>query len=174
MVNPDLLTAIKFLKEIGLIVTLSPGANGFTEYIRIVSGALEVDPFCPPSALLHEAGHLAIIPNRFRGYMNDNLFDGFKKMFSELDDMGIDPDSHLSRACIQSSDTEATAWAWAAGIKLGIPPETIIADNEYAGSGQEIRSMLSINQYLGINGLSHAGMCCRKDYPKMKYWIQSD
>lgn len=156
------------------------GANGFIPGCRIVSGALHVDAQCAPSAVLHEAGHLAIVPTRFRSLMSDNLAVGMARMFAELDTMDLDPDHALSRAAIQCSDPEATAWAWAAGVAIGLPPAEIIQNAEYDGSGAEIRAMLQAGQYVGINGLAHAGMCKRGYavpvdlcYPKMQQWLQA-
>ncbi len=63
------------------------------------------------------------------------------------------PDSPLSRAIIQCSDPEATAWAWAAGIHLGLPPKIIIQHDEYDGAGRDIRQGLSINCYPGFTDL---------------------
>lgn len=171
---------ITHLLAIGLEVHEVSGASGFVPGCRIVSGTLHVDPSCAPSALLHEAGHCAIVPARFRRFMSDNLSIGMKRMFDELEVMNLDPDHPLERAAIQCSDPEATAWAWAAGLAIGLAPENIILDEEYNGSGMEIRSMLEANQYIGINGLAHAGMCKRGiwvaeniRYPKMEHWLQA-
>ena len=171
---------LNHLREIGLEVCITPGATGFVPGVRIEHGTLRVDPACAPSSLLHEAGHLAIVPARFRGRMSDNLAAGMKSMFDELSRMGLDPDHPLERAARQCSDPEATAWAWAAGVAIGLPPEEIIRDAEYDGAGAEIRAMLQASQYYGINGLSHAGMCKRgfmvaqeQRYPKMQHWLQA-
>lgn len=170
---------IDFLRSIGLEVQIMPGATGFVPGCRIVAGALHVDASCEASAILHEAGHLAAVPGRFRSYMSDDLSAGMKRMFEELALMNLGPDDPLERAAIQCSDPEATAWAFAAGLAIGLAPEDIVQDAEYDGSGAEIRSMLLANQYVGINGLAHAGMCKRgiwvaKElrYPHMEHWLQ--
>lgn len=171
---------IEHLRAVGLVVEIIPGATGFISGVRIVSGSLHVDPMCPPSGLLHEAGHLAIVPARFRAFMDDNLEVGIKRMFMEIDAMGLEPDHPLQRAAMQCSDPEATAWAWAAGLAAGLAPEAIILDSEYCGAGAEIRAMLMAGQYMGINGLAHAGMCKRGPrvdasdrYPVMQHWLQT-
>jgi hypothetical protein len=170
---------IDHLRAIGLAVHVEAGANGFAPGVRIVDGTLHVDPSCLPSTLLHEAGHLATVPARFRVLMNDNLAVGIKRMFEELAIMDLHPDHPLQRAAIQCSDPEATAWAWAAGLACGLAPHEIIRDPEYGGAGAEIRSMLSCRQYAGINGLAHAGMCKQghsvqisERYPAMTAWLQ--
>lgn len=77
---------------------------------------------------------------------------------------------------MQCSDPEATAWAWAAGVHLGLPPEAVIMDHEYDGEGEGIRLALQLKCYLGINGLTHAGICSnpRVDggYPVLRSWLQ--
>ncbi|MDK6079752.1 hypothetical protein [Massilia varians] len=168
------------LAAIGIEVHIVPGATGFIPGCRIEAGALLVDPECAPSAVLHDAGHVALVPSRFRSYMSDNLGAGMKRMFDDLHEMDLPPDHPLQRAAIQCSDPEATAWAWAAGMAVGLAPEEIILDAEYGGTGAEIRSMLQANQYVGINGLAHAGMCKRGHwvapearYPNMHCWLQA-
>jgi uncharacterized protein len=95
------------------------------------------------------------------------------------------PDSALARACIQCSDPEATAWAWAAGVHLGLDPKEIVQDDEYGNGGSDIRLMLSMNKYMGINGLAFAGFCVTRPgpleqmsglpaYPKLAMWLQKD
>ena len=171
---------IEHLRRIGLAVHVDSGVNGFVPGVRIVDGALSVDPTCLSSSLLHEAGHLAIVPGRFRSLMNDNLAVGMRRMFDELESMNLHPDHPLRRAAIQCSDPEATAWAWAAGLACGLAPNEIVMDHEYDGAGAEIRAMLACGQYAGINGLAHAGMCKRgmsvcaeERYPVMTTWLQA-
>lgn len=172
--------AVQFLRNIGLIVEVENGASGFIEHVAIVSGELRVDPHAPASGLLHEAGHLAIVPARFRNYLSGNLDEGMEAIFSELDQMRLEPDSPLERAMLQVSDPEATAWAWAAGKAIGIPEDMIIQNSEYSGSGCFIRRALSSNSYIGINGISHAGFCVPRRnpyrelpvYPSLAFWLQ--
>jgi hypothetical protein len=172
--------ALKFLQSIGIPAHLVPGSQGFIDHIRIKQGSLEVDPTCPVSNLLHEAGHLAVVPQRFRTLMDGNLDDSFAVMFEQLHSLDLPPDDALVTACLQSSECEATAWAWAAGEHLGIPPKVRILDEEYAGDGETVRLQLMARAYFGINGLAHAGFCVTRArpgvtlpaYPKLAYWLQ--
>lgn len=170
-----------FLQHIGLDVRIEEGARGFIDGVRIDKGRLFVDPKCPVSGLLHEAGHLAIVPAQFRPHLSGDLREAFLRMFEELDRQGLDPDHPLSRAVVQASDPEATAWAWAAGEHLGIPPQRRILDAEYEGTGNIVRFQLQRCAYLGIHGLSHAGFCATRAllakpekpaYPKLAFWTQ--
>ncbi|WP_298150869.1 hypothetical protein [Flavobacterium sp.] len=177
---PDLINVLNFLRTIGLDVAIKEGAEGFIEGVRIENGCLLVDPACSASSLLHEAGHISCIPGRFRHYMSDDLATGMQRMLNDLQLMCLEPDDPLERAVIQCGDPEATAWAWAAGVAIGLNPDQIIQDHEYGGEGASIRMMLQANQYLGINGLAQAGMCKRGNrikpdlrYPNLTTWLQS-
>lgn len=176
-VSPDLARAIQFVRRIGIPVHVLPAVTtGFLPHVAIVSGELNVGHACQASDLLHEAGHLALIPGRFRRDMNGDLSDGFTAMFKALDSLALPPDEPLNRAALQCSDPEATAWAWAAGTALGLPPETIITDDAYDGEGASIRQMLSMRLYLGIHGLIHAGLCLSPrnpgGFPALTRWLQ--
>lgn len=168
-----------FFNEIGLPASVRVGASGFTKHIEIVEGAIEADPSAPASSLLHEAGHLAIVPGQFRQLLSGDLGEGMKKIFAVMDEMDLDPDDPLSRAMLQAGDTEATAWAWAAGTYLALPEEVIVADEDYDGEGASIRLMLRMNSYFGINGLSNAGFCKTNPrlstplpvYPELVRWM---
>lgn len=168
-----------FLRQIGLEVVDTPGASGFVPGVRVIGGVLHVDDSCRPSALLHEAGHVSIMPGQFRRFLDDDLRGGIKRMFAVIRKLGLDPDAPLGRAAGQCSDPEATAWAWAAGLAVGLAPESIIMDDEYQNDGAGIRQMLMARQYCGINGLRHAGLCKHGfmvspevRYPNMTVWVQ--
>lgn len=101
-------------------------------------------------------------------------------MLRAVDEMNLHPDAPLYRTVIQCSDPEATAWAWSAGIALGVAHEAIIQDDEYDGEGAGIRLALQLHAYIGIHGLAHAGFCAvragreRPAWPELAYWTQED
>lgn len=178
--KPYIQQTMDFLNGIGLPISVVPDATGFLDHIRVVDGCLEIDPACPVSNVLHEAGHLAVVPSPFRHLMTGDLDEGTERMFAEIKKLSLEPDDPLSRAAMQAGESEATAWAWAVGEYLEIPPEVIILDSEYEGDGADMRVMLMMRQYLGINGLMHAGFCLTRAnprrnlpvYPKLAYWLQ--
>ncbi|WP_234427201.1 hypothetical protein [Pseudomonas veronii] len=177
---PHAEAAMQFLCSIGLSVHVEEGACGFIENVAIVDGGLQVDPLAPASGLLHEAGHLAVMPSRFRHFLSGNLAEGMRRAFTALDQMDLVPDDPLMRAMLQTSDPEVTAWAWAAGKAIGLPDQKIIQDDDYQGEGGGIRIALAANSYIGINGLSHAGFCVARRnpyrplpvYPELAHWLQ--
>jgi hypothetical protein len=170
--------AIGFLNAIGITAFYETGATGFSEGCRIDHGTLAVDPGCRISTMLHEAGHLAITPSCFRSWMHGNLYEGQRRMLDAVSDAGLHPDDPLYRAGIQCSDPEATAWAWAAGIALGLTGAEIIRDDEYGGEGESIRLALRMRAYVGVHGLAHAGLCRIRDrdglagWPHLLCWTQ--
>lgn len=172
---------LHFLSEIGLPWEWAPGAAGFIPNVDIRDGVLLIDPGAKASAVLHEAGHLAILPGEFRERAGSNVDGVVRIMFQEL--AGEDPDSPRVRAALQCSDPEATAWAWAAGLACGLAPERIIEDEEYDGSGAGLRQHLACAGWIGIHGLSHAGFCVTRPgrleqirglpaYPRLGMWLQ--
>lgn len=177
---PHAESAMQFLCSIGLSVQVEAGACGFIEHVAVVEGGLRADPQAPASGLLHEAGHLAVMPTRFRHFLSGNLGEGMRRAFAALDQLDLAPDDPLLRAMLQTSDPEVTAWAWAAGKAIGLPDQMIIEDDDYQGEGEGIRIALAANSYLGINGLSHAGFCVVRQnpyrplpvYPELAHWLQ--
>jgi hypothetical protein len=173
----------EFLKRIGLRVHEVAGASGFTEGVDIRDGELLVDPnVACASNILHEAGHLAIVPPEFRGFFQSNVEGGQRRMLAALMEQNIEPDSPLYRAALNCSDPEATAWAWAAGKHLGLDEEDIIQNHEYGGDGDSIRLQLALNAYAGIHGLARAGFCSTSErlspmtglpaFPNLAMWVQ--
>lgn len=181
--SPELDRTVAFLKEIGLPVTVDATLRGeaFFERVQIEAGSLRVHPEALVSDVLHEAGHLAVVPARWRHLIDGNVDEGIQRMFEEADRLDLPPDGPESRALLQAGEAEATAWAWAAGKHLGFPDDTIIRDSDYSNEGPWIRRGLALDEYLGINGLCYAGFCGRgllgrrkklPIYPNLAFWLQ--
>ncbi len=166
---------IEFVRSVGLDVRVAKGPiRGFIRHVRIEQGVLLIDDKCAASALLHEAGHLAIIPGDFRHLASSNVSKAIRVGFEAANAAGLDaiPDEPMICAMMQTSDPEATAWAFAAGRAIGVPDDQIILDREYGGDGRMQRVMLAGGHHLGIHGLQHAGMCRVRQYPEMIRWLQ--
>jgi hypothetical protein len=175
---------LTFLAGIGIPCELaSAGAHvkGFLEGVQIRSGGLLISLGARVSNVLHEAGHLAILPSRFRPLAQDDVDAIVTSMMNQVD--VSHPDAPEVRAAMRAGDPEATAWAWAAGIHLGLAPELIIGDEEYDGTGASIRLALRMRAYAGIQGLQHAGFCAARPgpyqralglpaYPQLARWVQ--
>ena len=88
----------------------------------IERGTLVIDPATVRiSTLLHEAGHLSTVPSCYRDWMDGNLYASLRRIGDDAAAACIeDPDSPFGRAMVQISDPEATAWAWVAGVHIGL------------------------------------------------------
>lgn len=174
--------AIGFLSGIGLELVQVGSIEGesFLEDVRVVAGALHYVAGAKACNLLHEAGHIAVVPARFRHLMNDDVELGTKEMFKQMELEGVPPGSREWEIVLQASEVEATAWSWAAGKAAGIPDEMIIEDWCFNGEGPVTRSMLRARRHYGINGLAHAGFCRTSEsdrrpglvYPHLNFWLQ--
>jgi len=154
-------TIVAFLRAIGLRVragaiaqiTALPG-------IDIDNGALVVDESCliHPGDLLHEAGHLAVVPPARRA--------GFHH------DVGNDPGEEMS----------AIAWSWAAALHLQIDPALVFHNDGYRGGSSAILTAFRDKYYFGVPMLDVAGMTIEPGrarrqglsgaiFPAMRSWL---
>lgn len=174
---------IGFLNSIGLQTAALEGAGGFVPGILIKKGIINFDIEVASIAdLLHEAGHIAITPPEYRHLMSKALFKGMRLMVESIEGDSVEIDSPLFKAIMQCTDTEATAWAYAAGMQLQIPPNKIIDSQAYDGTGAYVLQALQLGCYPGINGLHHSGMSIKgsifakmlnkEPYPEMLRWTQ--
>jgi hypothetical protein len=149
---------IAFIRHIGInvffeqieVATFLPG-------IRIRSGSLVVDDekLLYPGDLLHEAGHLAVMPVRIRREMND--------------DLGMADIHH-------AGELMAIAWSYAACVHLELDPHVVFHEAGYKGGGAGIVENFSEGRYFGVPMLAWqemttepvAGTPC---FPEMKSWI---
>lgn len=179
--SAHLQAALRLLDQAGLSWRHEATASGFLGAgVDIQEGVLLISPEASVGNVLHEAGHLAILPQPVRQFVNTDLDKAVGLLMATID--WSNPDSPLCRAAIQCGDTEATAWAWAAGLAAGIPGPAVIRNEDYDGTGFEIREMLRTGAYMGIHGLQHAGLCAASDrwashtrlpvYPRLARWTQ--
>jgi len=155
---------MSFLRGIGLAVTEAPvPPESFLPGLRIVQGGLQVDldQLRWPGDLLHEAGHLAVVPATLRATMDDALAE-------------LPPVPH-------AGEIEATAWAWAALRHLQLPSEVLFHDGGYHGRSQGLRTTFELGVYLGAAGLVSAGLAATPaqasagaaPYPHLTAWLRS-
>lgn len=163
---------VAFLESIGLSVRIIEKVpeDSFLTTVYIDCGTLCITAQASVSDLLHEAGHVALIPSKYRLRAKGDLYEALTDMWDEVFDTEPE-DSPIWRAAMQCGDTEATAWAWAAGTHLGYKHEDIINTEQYDGDGDEIRFMLNAKQYFGIHGLMASGMTTKATYPTLTKWL---
>ena len=164
------------LNKIGINSTFGVINDCFVEGIQIKNGCLILDRGCSISNLLHEAGHLAVLPKEYRKQASGNLGDVLRKMYRE-----IDCSKEENRRYMQCEDAEATAWAYAFGLRCGVLFDLIIDDEQYDGTGRDVLESLALGSGFGVKGLASMGWCASSIihskasglpmYPNLLKWI---
>jgi len=156
---------VSFINEIGIACRAGELLHStFLPGIDIQLGAIIYDParMKHPGDLLHEAGHLSVLPpeNRRQANGSEHLDNGISGPAAEM---------------------AAIAWSWAARERLEIPPEVLFHEHGYAGSSPSLLENFGNRKYLGVPLLQWMGMttepkaCIDADeetYPKMKHWLR--
>ncbi len=155
----DVETIVAFLREIGLEVragavpqtTALPG-------IDIENGALIADEaqLRYPGDLLHEAGHLAVVPPVRRATFHH--------------DVGNDP----------AEEMMAMAWSYAAALHLKLDPR-LVFHKAFRGGGDAVLTAFQDGNGMGVPMLDYLGMTYggmqpmpagAQMYPKMICWLR--
>lgn len=162
--NPLTRKFADFLHEIGL--KISPRnleGETFLRGILIENGELFVDELRLEFVgdILHEAGHLATAPAEFRPRLSDTV---------ELPDFNMD-----------SLETAAMLWSYAAAIHLKIDPRIVFHPHGYKGSSEGILFNYSLGMFLGIQVLEESEMAFGQNlaaqknvepFPEMQKWLR--
>jgi hypothetical protein len=173
--------AVAFLEGLGLRTRFDSDARGFLSGVGIRRGELVVvqpndDLACE---LLHEAGHLAVLPGMFRDEASGDLDDVNKAMSDWTDQhlAAIHPDDPRMRAILQSGECEAVAWSYAAALAIGIDTR-IPFYRGFDDEGLSLHDQVASGYYFGVHGLVAGGMTdlprphSTTPYPRMKRWLQ--
>jgi hypothetical protein len=148
--NPIAQRIVEFLNGIGLGVNTGEVPDTtFLPGIHIVNGGLLVDEarLKYPGDLLHEAGHLAVMPPERR-----TSIEG---------DTGSDGGEELA----------AIAWSYAAALHLDLPPEVVFHPDGYRGGADSIVENFAGHRYFGVPFLKWIGLT-GDDYPRMVRWVR--
>jgi hypothetical protein len=157
--SPITARIVNFIEEVGLPVRQDEIAGPtFMAGMDIQDGVLVVDEakLVHPGDLLHEAGHLAIVPQEKRVTLNG--------------DVQSEPHEEMS----------AIAWSWAALKHLNLPAEVVFHSEGYGGGGQSIIDNFEAGRYFAVSTLQWLGMTVEGDrasemgvppYPHMIKWI---
>ncbi|HPV23636.1 MAG TPA: hypothetical protein PLJ65_05625 [Casimicrobium sp.] len=149
---------IDFLRHIGLtVVEHSLSEATFLPGLAIEHGTLVVDrvALLYPGDVLHEAGHLAVIPAAERAFLHENV--------------GADGGPELG----------AIAWSYAAAMHLGLAPSVLFHEAGYKGDAANLIENFAAGRYIGLpilvwRGLTdapHSGTVTVTTYPGMKRWL---
>lgn len=111
--------------------------------------------------LLHESGHIAVTPASLR-----------PSLAARLDEGALAP---------HAGEVEATAWAYAATVALGLAPTVLFHEGGYGGASERLAFTYAHGVYPGAAGLAAAGMTLLGDaarargippYPHMIRWLR--
>jgi hypothetical protein len=153
-----------FLQSIGLTVRERPLSDEtFLPGLAVAEGGIDVDRgrLRWPGDLLHEAGHLAVMPAALRAGLNGDLHD--------------------SHEVAHAGEIEAMAWAYAACVAIEMPPPLLFHAGGYRGAGEPLQLTYSMGVYPGLQGLSACGMALTRAqadargepaYPRMQRWLR--
>jgi hypothetical protein len=137
-----------FIADLGLSIReASLPSDTFLPGLALRAGGLIVDPQALqwPGDLLHEAGHLAVLPPALRAQADDDL--------GKLDTV-----EHAGEA-------EALAWAYAASVALALPTPVLVHEGGYLGNARGLLQMYAFGVYPGLRGLCAAGMAVSTGFP---------
>lgn len=178
------------LRDLGVDIEFHdrPHPSSFAPGVWLEGGKVHVCSWAAqPGDVLHESGHWAIVPSRFRpiiepGNVESPAFIEAVSAYTMSDEAWKQgPDHWLMRALLQMGDCEAQAWSYAAAYRIGFDPkeafcfryEGVPEDRQpYGGEGEDVWHGLSMGGHFGINGMQAAGMCTKRDWPNMLRWVQ--
>lgn len=153
-------TILLFLNRIG--IAIRPGVisdQSFLPGVEIVNGGIVYDEklLTYPGDLLHEAGHIALVPSDKRTQLCGNATD------QQLTDGG--------------EEIGVMLWSYAAAIASGISPDLVFHSNGYLGQGQWLLDNYQSGNFIGLPLLQWMGLCHAYDrspgFPKMIKWLRS-
>ena len=156
---------VEFLRIIGIPVHFRPVTTAcFLPGISIVNGEIEVDmgQLKYPGDILHEAGHIAVVPAAERCNLNEHSIAGREQREAE--------------------EMMAIAWSYAVCVHLGIDAGFVFHDFGYKGGGGNIAENFKQGNYFGVPMLQWVGMTkekknetepCNPVYPAMLQWLRS-
>ena len=148
----------QFLAEIGIPTQLVElPADTFLPGILIEDGGLLIDParLLYPGDILHEAGHLAVIPAAERAQLSGNVMAG-------------KPEQHGT----DGEEIVAMLWSYAASEAIGLPPEIVFHPDGYRDASTWILNNFSQGIYMGLPLLVWMGLTTTDGFPRMTRWLR--
>lgn len=155
---------VQFLRGVGITVREREIEQSFLPGIAVERGELVLDRARNtwPGDLLHEAGHLAVLPRHLRHTVSGDL--------------------PSEQAVAHAGEPEATAWAYAALLAIGLPAEVLFHEGGYHGKSAALILTFGLGVYPGAAGLAAAGMIASPEdaraglapaYPHMLRWLRA-
>lgn len=154
---------LSFLIKIGIrIVEETLEESCFLPGLSIRNGVLILDreKLLYPGDILHEAGHIAVVPAVERNTLTAATI--------------------AARPMRQAEEMMTIAWSYAACIHLGLDPYVVFHDDGYQGGGSYIADNFNNKKYFGLPMLQWKGMAADEKkaaelqvpcYPNMLKWM---
>ncbi len=154
---------VSFLREIGIKCSFENVGETFLPGIDVRRGGLIIDraELKYPGDLLHEAGHLAVAPQKLRPHLNGEV---------------TIPDRNPDLLELQ-----AMLWSYAACIYLDIEPAVVFHPDGYHGRSAALLNNFELGVFIGVQGLEAAGLTLSPEdaaksgsrpFPVMQKWLR--
>jgi hypothetical protein len=156
---------IEFLNNIGIETTFRKIANkSFLPGLLINNGMIIIDKdtLTHPGDILHEAGHIAVVPG--------------------IDRSGLSERNIVNRKNREGEEVMAIAWSYAACIHLFIDPFFVFHEQGYRGGRDYITDSCRLKSYVGLSMLENIGLTVNEknaqrlnvpSYPHMIKWLRA-
>ncbi|CAL1517258.1 hypothetical protein [Chitinophaga sp. MM2321] len=155
---------IDFLHTIGIQTTFRTiGDDGFLPGLLIKNGVIIIDRdgLQHPGDILHEAGHIAVVPAGDRHNLTEKCI--------------------IQRTDREAEEMMAIAWSYAASIYLEIDPGFVFHEEGYRDGSSYITESCSKKEYIGLAMLQRIGLTFNEKraqrlkvpaYPHMVKWLR--
>ncbi len=155
---------VAFLDAIGIAWRFdSVPENTFLPGLEVVQGCLLIDRALLryPGDILHEAGHIALLPPEKRGLFSGNV----KEVLPEH----------------EGDELAVILWTYAASLHLELPLDVVIHDNGYHNQADWLREQFTTGTYIGLPLLVWMGLCedpkaaqaaGSVGFPEMLRWVR--
>ena len=155
---------IEFLNRIGISIRqVKLQTDSFLPGLSIEQGCILIDrdALTFPGDILHEAGHIAVVPAAERPLLN--------------------ADSIKTRKSREAEEMMAIAWSYAACIHIEVDPYFVFHDDGYKGGGSYIADNFKEKKYFGLPMLQWIGLTADEKnapalqvepYPHMIKWLR--
>jgi len=156
---------VEFLNDIGIETTYRKISNkSFLPGLLINNGMIIIDKEVleHPGDILHEAGHIAVVPAIDRPRLSERNI--------------------ITRKNRESEEIMAIAWSYAACIHLLIDPFFVFHEEGYRGGRDYITDSCRLKNYVGLSMLERIGLTINEkkarqlnvpSYPHMTRWLRA-
>jgi hypothetical protein len=156
---------VEFLNNIGIETTYRRINNkSFLPGLLINNGMIIIDKEAlqHPGDILHEAGHIAVVPGIDRPGLSERNIPGRKNREGE--------------------EIMAIAWSYAACVHLSIDPFFVFHEQGYRGGRDYITDSCRLKSYIGLSMLERIGLTVNEknasrlnvpSYPHMTKWLRA-